>query len=365
MCVIIHQPAKAHLDKDEAKIAWNKNPDGGGFAFIGDTGELIVEKHMDFPTWWKQFENARSWFPRRDFLIHMRIATHGTKDLFNVHPFQVDEHTVMAHNGIIHGVPDYHDGRSDTRVFVDEVLPRLPVTWLDEPYITTMVEKWLGWSKLMFLTNNPLLKKNVYILNESDGKEHNKMWWSNDSFSKPYTHVSTYVGQATVVGRRKESSEEAKAYWEGVNARLANAKVAPSGMGWESNGYSESKAFWEQRDRERDERLALESKASVVVTFIPGSIAEKENLTAIREDSQIYGDLWYDEIEKVWECFGCDEQVDTVTGECDCWNKVCLDCTRFAAECLCPAGYSTNLTYAESFDFEKGTYETADTSDTA
>jgi len=309
MCVIIHQPKGAYLTKEEAQEAWRQNPDGGGFAYLRNDGEMAVEKFMEFPSFWRAFETARSAYPKRDYLIHFRIGTHGSKDLFNVHPFEVDEGlTVMAHNGIIHGVPDYHDGRSDTRVFVDEVLPGLPPGWLDNGYIVDMLEDWLGWSKLMFLTNDPALKENVYIVNRSAGKDHNGMWWSNDSWSKPYKH--TYPGNQKAVTYRSSSEDE----------------------------YMSSQTWWEERNAAR---IAEAETGTKVVK--PGSTDDQEDLQDLRSDSWLLQEIWWDPIENVWECFGCNVAVDSETGECGCWDKICMDCAHYAGECTCPEGFSMRL----------------------
>ncbi len=136
MCVIVHQPNGAHLNKKLAKELWQTNPDGGGFAFLDDDKNLVVEKFMKFPTFWSKFETMRSTFPARDFMLHMRIATHGSVSINNVHPFQLNEHTVMAHNGILKEViddleSDPEDDRTDSEYFIEEVLKDLPRTWLD------------------------------------------------------------------------------------------------------------------------------------------------------------------------------------------------------------------------------------------
>jgi glutamine amidotransferase len=219
MCVIIHQPEGTHLEKERAERLWKKNPDGGGFAFVGDDGKISGFKSMDFDPFWKAFETSRSQFPNRDYILHMRIATHGTVDISNVHPFLVDEHTIMAHNGIIHGVGD-DPLLSDTRVFVRDVLPELPETWLDSLYLTDMVEEWIGWSKLAFLTTNPNLKQQVYLLNEKSGTYADGMWFSNSSGVHKYEVVKSKTGGTVYRGawdrpnHAKTGSRDFHSDWE-------------------------------------------------------------------------------------------------------------------------------------------------------
>ena len=181
MCVIIHQPKGSYLTKDRAQRLWKINSDGGGFAFIDDEETIQTERAMEFTPFWTAFERARSAFPQRDFLLHMRIATHGDTSLANCHPFDVDDETVMMHNGILSQVPDYKDGRSDTSIFVDEVVAEMPKNWLDNPYLQDMMEEYIGYNKLAFLTTTAGVNENVIILNRSMGSTVDGMWFSNTS----------------------------------------------------------------------------------------------------------------------------------------------------------------------------------------
>lgn len=303
MCVIIHQPTSAHLDKDLYNKLWKINSDGGGFAYISNTGEIQVKKSMDRDWLWRKFETERSKNPRRDFMLHLRIRTHGTTDINNVHPFFVDEHTVMAHNGTIAKVPDYQDGRSDTKVFVDEVLPDLPEDWLDRQYIVDMVEEWIGWSRLMFLTTNPLLKRSVYILNKSKGTKHNGMWFSN-SYGLPFAQKasitkSTNTVKYTAPAYTRESSEA----WEYYNDYLL--------LSDEKEKNEESKKFKEELIEMRD------------------YLGYRTEPTAVN-----FGGLDF-------ECWTCDETIDE-EGHCGCYAKWCLDCDNLCNDCECEQRMSYN-----------------------
>lgn len=321
MCVIVHQPAGTELDKERAERLWKVNPDGGGFAFVDDEFKLAGFKSMDFDAFWKGYSSSIKAFPNRDFLVHMRIATHGTTDLSNVHPFRVDEHTVMAHNGIIHGVVD-HTHLSDTRVFIRDVLPRLPETWLDDIYITSMVENWIGWSKLMFLTTNPRLEESVYILNEHKGDKVDGMWFSNTQGVRP--SVVTYMNKGGTY-RGKGRGNTPTTY------------SPPQGWGWDDD-------VWipEGRNVVTPKYLPVPSENKVVFDK-----DDRKEMQALLESARADGGLakriqWSD-VSKAWDCWGCDEEVDEESGECGCWDKLCLDCQEIAGLCKCPQGYSSNL----------------------
>lgn len=310
MCVIIHQPKEAHLEKEEAQRAWTKNPDGGGFAYITDAGSVELKKFMNFSEFWSAFEQARSNNPRRDFLLHMRIATHGTVDLANVHPFWLDEddddyQTVMAHNGVIHAVPDYKDGRSDTRVFIDDVLRDLPDYWLDHKHLTRMIEDYIGWSRLAFLTVNPRLEKSVYILNKFKGVEHEGMWFSNDSPIKKQHTWSSPVVRAIPKTTYKTPNWAKK--FEPVQTPVVATPVEP-------------------------DMDARPGKAELVASRIQLGLHHR-----------IIPDISVTSGEASWWCIGCMEEADPDTGDCECFNKICFDCKNIAELCICSEDGSHNL----------------------
>ena len=289
MCVIVHQPNNGHLDKETCKKLWQANPDGGGFAWINHEEDIIVNKSMSFPAFWKAFETARSTFPEATFLIHMRVATHGSVCIENVHPFKVDDHTVMAHNGIIHGVPDYKDDRTDTAVFIAEVLPELPPNWLDSSYLFDMVEEWLGWSKLMFLTTSDALNHRLYRL--GDWQEwNNNLWLTNltglvEPKKKDVTsntgafYFSQPTSEDQMFGYRDWAQEDAK-------------ELLPE---WEEDMYL---------DKMGKDRLAMQITHEVI-HLSDGSYA----------------------------CYGCNTSIDDYTNECKCWETICTACWQFVAKC--------------------------------
>ena len=297
MCVIVHQPEGSHLEKDRAKRLWDVNSHGGGFAYITDTGSIEIYKAMEFDRFWSAFEQTRSANPRRDFLLHMRIKTHGPVNLENVHPFMVDEHTVMAHNGIIHGVRDDKE-LSDTRVFIRDVVKDLPKDWLDRPEFVDMVEDWIGWSKLMFLTTSPHLSENVYILNSQKGKTADGMWFSNDN--------GLYERKATKA--------------------ISRPTVYQPGE-YRFTGYSEDQAFPDWLE---------DRKASV-------TMAQFKELEKERAEIGILSPMMRNYRTGDTKCLTCLVPVDTTSPGCDCWTLICRRSGAPAAICdECEKGcYST------------------------
>ena len=183
MCVIALSPIDTRLDESTLDKMWNENPDGGGISFIDETKTIRTYKTMDKDDFIKV---ALSVFDKYSIsspiLVHCRIATHGSVCEANNHPFNVDNHTVMAHNGIIQcvEVPEKSD-ISDTRMFINTWLRYLRPTWLDDQDMVEYIGEIIGYSKLAFITTNPNLRKDYYIINESEGLWKDGSWFSNDN----------------------------------------------------------------------------------------------------------------------------------------------------------------------------------------
>ncbi len=385
MCVIIHQPSGSYLTKDRAQRLWKINSDGGGFTFIDNDGLIQAERAMEFTQFWTAFERARSAFPQRDFLLHMRIATHGDISLANCHPFWINDETVMMHNGILNQVPDYDDGRSDTGVFVDEVIAELPENWLDNTYLQDMMEEYVGYNKLAFLTTSLNVKENVIILNRTLGSTVDGMWFSNTNgvhepkiYSKKKYDGSK--GEYTS-GNYPKASEGRKEVQVGfgiqqmgsckkdgtTTTRSTGLTSGSRTYRWE-NGvlvpvetdalYSEAKSWpeWLSADESTLEAEEFEDEYEQAIADIDamvttvadikvigkavGDIFEKEVIVVAREKDGNTNKIAFNPTTRTWECMGCDEDLDPepnpyLPGDCACWEKICADCSKFTVMCSC------------------------------
>ena len=308
MCVIAHQPIGTTLTRARVKRLWDRNPDGGGFSYVNPDGELVIGKTMHFTPFWKEYREAyKEHGETSDFLLHMRIATHGTVDLSNVHPFQVDDFTVVAHNGVIsEATPGKEDTRSDTRVFVEEVLPELPDTWLDNPVLVKMMEKFIGGSKLMFLTSNPNLSKKVYILNKRMGSEHDGMWFSNSYGVSKWTPTTTSSYQRSTSSTPLWSQQPYNGYSGKKTTYPApkkNHTVPRKELDWEYSG------LWQEyiMDTVKDLRKRLQQNPQ---------------------------DVYYMHGSQEIICASCYSPVDEVDGSCNCNELFCTVCFKSTKRCV-------------------------------
>jgi hypothetical protein len=178
MCIAIFNPAKApDLTLDVLRECQSNNPDGMGLMW-SDGRTLHVHRYVtDLKKLWKAYRRARSMGV--DVALHFRIGTSGEKGLYNCHPFEFADGALM-HNGVLFTPPD-GDRRCDTRVFVDEVIKRLPNDWLESWYLRDVVEEYLdGYSKLIVMLNTG----EYHIFNEKLGVKEDGNWFSNSSYKR-------------------------------------------------------------------------------------------------------------------------------------------------------------------------------------
>jgi hypothetical protein len=184
MCLAIYQPAGKAIPESHLKTGFDGNPDGAGFMYFDDEGELVIEKFMKFSEFIERYEAC--WLQHganSPFGIHFRWATHGSKSLSNVHPFQYDNYTAVMHNGMI----DCHiedSQMSDTASFVKNYLGALPKNWYDNDYLFDMVQQYTAGSKLIVFTADKGAEYCAYIVNEKSGHWKDGVWYSNGSYEQ-------------------------------------------------------------------------------------------------------------------------------------------------------------------------------------
>lgn len=188
MCIIAMIPAGKQINKNTLENMTNNNPDGSGIAWIQDN-KIKTYKTMDNNKFINKALEVQSKFCKdSDILIHCRIATSGKTDLDNCHPFKISKDTVFAHNGILNCV-EATNTVSDTRMFNKALLKQLKPEFLDNVTTRKLIGEIIKSDKLAFLTVNPKLKRNSYIINRDLGEKENRVWFSNDSY-KEKTYVT-------------------------------------------------------------------------------------------------------------------------------------------------------------------------------
>jgi len=190
MCILTYIPAGVPVPWDGIFNGACTNPDGHGWA-VAKGDELVIGKSMDMFTAAEQYEEAIKALPGAVSIFHSRIATAGTVNEFNVHPFYVGgrDDTIVAHNGILPArwQPDRADTthRSDTRIFADQGLGFVDNTrGVPSRRMGQAIGQAIGsYNKLVFLSvrsGKPVTR----IINAHQGVWTEGVWHSNYSFEK-------------------------------------------------------------------------------------------------------------------------------------------------------------------------------------
>lgn len=183
MCLAIFQPAGAQIPEGHLREGFANNPDGAGFMYFDDAGELCTFRSMDFDSFINAYEAQWALHGQHSpFSIHFRWATHGAKNVSNCHPYKYEEHVAVLHNGIIDCIIN-DKSMSDTAAFVRDYLGALPRNWYDNEFLFHMVEDFTSGSKLVIMTSDPDSEYSAYIINERLGLWDDKVWYSNSSYA--------------------------------------------------------------------------------------------------------------------------------------------------------------------------------------
>ena len=172
---------------EELRRSCIANPDGFGFAVVGDTGkglEMVKRRSMDSELAISEFYRVIETAKPLAWLFHSRIATSGQVNESMCHPFKVgnDSDTVLAHNGILNIKP--RDGMSDTATLAKYGLPAMGgVRALESPIVWSMFDTWAedNYSKIALLSARSDLDVPLAIAGESLGKWESGIWFSNNS----------------------------------------------------------------------------------------------------------------------------------------------------------------------------------------
>lgn len=178
MCIAILNTEQT-LDKHVFENCWHNNPDGAGIAFIKN-GKVCIAKEMDdVDRFYRTYAAIRRW-NTLPVILHFRVATSGRINLENCHPFEVTDGLVMAHNGILNHVNPTRK-RSDTLIFIREILRKLPKSFLHNVAIERLLGAFIGDSKLVFLDR----QGRYHIINEQHGHwdQGQLNWFSNYSYT--------------------------------------------------------------------------------------------------------------------------------------------------------------------------------------
>jgi len=222
MCVIAYKPADRNMSREVMERCFVSNPNGAGYMFPHN-GTLIIRK--PFFSFEELYSSAiadgvvSSGVP---CVFHYRITTHGENDKINTHPHRIDIKTGMVHNGILSQHAQKDSKLSDTVMFNNNVLRKLPRNWIFNQGVVSLLNNYIceEFSKLIIMTG----KGDVLIFNEGGGvwDEADKCWYSNLTYKYRYASYTppptTFPAPKTEVGPEWVWDEDAGEYIQSEDA---------------------------------------------------------------------------------------------------------------------------------------------------
>lgn len=179
MCLLVCSRNGLEIPEEHIRYAFTQNKDGAGLAWADGTGAVWRRKGIfNVDTLIKHYKEDCVGKPH---ILHLRWATSGAKNEDNCHPFDVGGQWFMAHNGVLHGLPQKKD-ESDTAAYarycLTPILNKNPRAIMEDEKFIALVKKTTEFSKLAFING----KGEIKIIWEEKGEEKDGIWYSNKMY---------------------------------------------------------------------------------------------------------------------------------------------------------------------------------------
>ena len=176
--------------EEYVKQMFRRNRDGAGVAYWDADKKAVVMRKgfMNLSDLLKYLGKIKN--PEKiDLVLHCRIGTSGGNTKLNCHPYPLWEEnrylkgcfdTVMFHNGVLDnfGYSGELPGENDTQAFIRKCINKLPKNFLRNDAVCSLIERAIGYNKLVFLSKDGLTMIGKFI--EEDG-----FFFSNTSYQAP------------------------------------------------------------------------------------------------------------------------------------------------------------------------------------
>ena len=199
MCMLCVIPPNTIPKRSKLENSALNNPHGYGFAIVvPEENRIICERTMNADESINRFLELRQKHMKGYAIWHARYATSGELTVDNCHPFVLPDKahpntTYVAHNGVLDVIEPHGDKRSDTRIFVEDLLPEIGgVKALDNDQVWNLLDEFTRGSKVAVLTVHPEAQYEMYLFHEQAGKKDDDgVWWSNSSCELSYDYYYT------------------------------------------------------------------------------------------------------------------------------------------------------------------------------
>lgn len=227
MCIIVYKPEDLELPSISTLFkCYNFNPHGAGFCIRTEHGVEIRKGFMTFQDFTDALEIASKRFnlKQKDVVFHFRLATQGSINPQNCHPFPVtfrekelrelsiNADMAVAHNGIILFC-GYEKKMSDTMAFIRDYLAFIK-DHVNDQIINELIYHATD-SKFAIMTTKKVNLIGSFIQRKEDG-----CFYSNYSYYKNIYVVDkksnyvTYGGDDT--STNTTSKIRSKRIWSGL-----------------------------------------------------------------------------------------------------------------------------------------------------
>jgi predicted glutamine amidotransferase len=198
MCIAVLNLNK-QISENDMYLMWQTNRDGAGLVWHDGTElktfKMLVETDVDFVNFRRQYKKAYA-EAETGVVVHFRMATTGTVNESNCHPFIYEAHNevnALVHNGMLRGYEYSKENNTDTYNFIQK---EMLYTDMYIPAHRQRIERLIGsYNKFIVMTGNG----DVFILNANSGywlTDGN--WYSNKNFMFFYNrnnHYKNYIKQ--------------------------------------------------------------------------------------------------------------------------------------------------------------------------
>lgn len=176
MCVIIHKPKGIDIQLKTFKKCWKSNPHGAGLMYASDGTLQVIKGMMTLNAFMDKYAELKC--IEKEVVIHFRLASAGTITSNQTHPFWVfPDQLAVVHNGHIMGYDTGGLKQSDTMIFNQKILTKLPKDFLSNNAILELLDNYIFGSVVVFMNNMGGIK----IVGTTAGSIFlNGCWFSND-----------------------------------------------------------------------------------------------------------------------------------------------------------------------------------------
>jgi hypothetical protein len=191
MCIIIAKAKGAKpLPTKVFENVWDNNPDGAGILYNDGICTTLSKGIMKRENFLKKVKEANR--TECSFIIHTRIATHGSVKPENTHPF-VSKSLGFAHNGTMPITPD--DDKTDSETFFLNTIADKNMEWcIKNKYLLNLATKN---SRCAIFDMNT---GDILLLNEQDwveDKDYPGVKFSCKSYSYSYPKLDYSKGYSS------------------------------------------------------------------------------------------------------------------------------------------------------------------------